>query len=383
MRIKYNEILKIFENENCTLITSEKDIIDNSLNCRSLFKYIAQCTHEREICFSDFKNKGVGRICKLCQYKNTSTKYKQNKNYGIHQGIKIENITTDILLKIFADKIDFHHTYEGCHADFIIRPLNCNENKWLPIQVKGATFNYKNVCRFRHVNNYDKYLMCCIGIKESEFKLWLFNGTICKNYNGVTICPKSITYSKYELQPDNIIDYLLKCYNDIHNYIHITYNFAMTPVSIKCKTEHCNRIKRFEYLSQYLKIIYSNKMNTIYDCIINDLKVQDKSGQKHRFGISFGVNKKHNKKAIPYEKGDIDIYWLYIPDTSKFYIIPEYILIKEGFIKTSNQLGKKCIILFPEQGKRKNNKSWANDYLFDYNNLNIEKIKYLFIQDKT
>jgi hypothetical protein len=149
----------------------------------------------------------------------------------------------------------------------------------------------------------------------------------------------------------------------------------MIPVAPKCQTEHTNRMKRFSYISNLFKIIYSNEMNTIYDCIINTLKIQDKSGQEHRSGVSFGINKKINKKGVPYEKGEIDIFWLHVPNSTKFYVIPEIILINEEYIKTVNQKGKCSILLFPEPGKRKNKKTWAQEYLFDYNNLELEKLQ--------
>ena len=378
MRIKYNDIKALYEQEKCTLLTTEEEIKSNSMDCRSLFKYIAQCGHEREMIFSNFKKTKYGRNCKVCENKKTSEKYKQNNNYGIYRGIKIENKTTAILETIFINNFEYHHTYEGCHADYIIKPLNSTEDKWLPIQVKGATCDNQNYYRFRHVNNYDKYLMCCVGIKEDEFKFWLFNGSICNKYDGITITKNSKNYSKYELTQDKIVSYILDCYNNSNDFIYISYTNSMIPVAPKCQTEHTNRIKRFSYISNLFEIIYSNEMNNIYDCIINGLKVQDKSGYSHRFGISFGINKKINKKSVPYDNGEIDIFWLHVPNSTKFYVIPELILINEGYIKTANQEGKCSILLFPEQGKRKNTKSWAQKYLFDYNNLEFKKLQELF-----
>ena len=379
LRTPYNDVVKFFEKEGCKLITTEEEIISVPLNFNSKFKYIPQCGHHHVVQFRSFKTTPYGRLCPKCQHKKTSEKYKQNMNYGIHHGIKIETESFNYIIQFLSNKIDFHRTYEGCHADIIVRPLNSQEDKWLPVQLKGATFNDKNTCRFRHVDDYNKYLMCCIGMKNDTYKIWMFNGSLCLNLNGVTISPNSKTYSKYEVSSDKIIEKLLESYNDADNFTYISYATSMIPVAPKCKTEHCNRMKRSEYLSDYFDISYSNEMNNIYDCKINNVRVQDKSGHPHRSGISFGINKKLHKKSIPYEKGDIDIYWLHVPNSSKFYVIPENVLIFHNFIKTPTQHGKLVLILFPEPGQRKNSKEWAQEYLFDYKNLNIAKLKTLFM----
>lgn len=378
LRTSYADLTKFFQINSCSLLTSEEDIITNNLTSKSIFKFIGKCGHNTETKLRIIKTSNYSFLCKKCKNELISNKYKNNKNYGIKRGIEIETNSFNYIKQFLIGKIDFHRTYEGCRADIIIRPLNSKEDKWLPIQLKGATFNEKNQCRFRHVNNYNNYLMCCIGITNTNYKLWMFNGSLCSQYNGITISLNSKKYSIYEVSYDKIIDKLINCYND-NNYSYVSYNDSMIPVAKNCKTEHFNRIKRNEYLSLHINIHYSHEMNNIYDCIINGLKVQDKTGHPHRYGISFGINKKLNKKSIPYEEGDVNIFWLHIPNSSKFYVIPESLLIKHNYIKTFNQSGKTTLILFPESGKRKNSKQWSQTYLFDYNTLDIKKLKEILL----
>jgi hypothetical protein len=75
------------------------------------------------------------------------------------------------------------------------------------------------------------------------------------------------------------------------------------------------------------------------------------------------------KKRQSYNKGDNDFYWLNCKDTMLFYIIPENILIKEGYIENSDGKLKNLII-----SKTNKKTFWTKEYLFDYDNLDKEKL---------
>ena len=70
-----------------------------------------------------------------------------------------------------------------------------------------------------------------------------------------------------------------------------------------------------------------------------------------------------------YEVGDCHFYWLNCKNTSLFYVIPENKLIETGFL--GNLDGKIKSLTISTTNKKT---FWTKDYLFDYDNLNKEKL---------
>jgi hypothetical protein len=83
-------------------------------------------------------------------------------------------------------------------------------------------------------------------------------------------------------------------------------------------------------------------------------------------------NGRINGKCISccYEEGDNDFYWLHCKN-GKFYVFPESILVQKGYVG-SNGTEKLYISLTNP------NKSWCNEYLFDYNQIDKEKLTKMF-----
>jgi hypothetical protein len=75
------------------------------------------------------------------------------------------------------------------------------------------------------------------------------------------------------------------------------------------------------------------------------------------------------RKFIPYKKDDNDFYWLNFPDKKHFYVFPQDILIKHGYVDSNRKHFKISSI---------KNKTWKSDYLFDYENLDEERLLNLF-----
>jgi hypothetical protein len=68
-----------------------------------------------------------------------------------------------------------------------------------------------------------------------------------------------------------------------------------------------------------------------------------------------------------YEEGDNDLYWLNCKN-NKFYVIPECVLIEEGFV------GKNCKKYKLYVSPTNQNTSWCNPYQFDYNDIDKERL---------
>jgi hypothetical protein len=112
----------------------------------------------------------------------------------------------------------------------------------------------------------------------------------------------------------------------------------------------------------------------VYDFKLNGLKVQEKIACNHKPGVQVNLRKSNgNKKKKSYEKGDNDIYWIHLPNKEEFYVIPEDILMDNGFISNKDIEGKMSLYINPS-----NKKQWTNKYLYSYEKIDIEKLKLIF-----
>jgi hypothetical protein len=109
--------------------------------------------------------------------------------------------------------------------------------------------------------------------------------------------------------------------------------------------------------------------------MIGNQKVQEKVGSivhdnPNSFAFTLSkydcrVDGKCKRKC--YEEGDNDLYWLNCKN-GKFYVIPEDALIVSGHV------GKDCIIEHLYVSPTNQNTEWCNKYLFDYNNVDKERL---------
>lgn len=72
-----------------------------------------------------------------------------------------------------------------------------------------------------------------------------------------------------------------------------------------------------------------------------------------------------------------------MPNKEEFYLIPESVLIEIGCIKTCEQDGHDSILLYPDEDvdylmNKKIKTAVLNNYLFDYDYPDEERIKELF-----
>lgn len=83
LRISYSDIKKTFEENNCVLLTTEKEY----KNVRSTVKYIARCGHLCETSFESYKNSKY-KMCFDC----TKEKYSGENSYNWKGGYDSEKI---------------------------------------------------------------------------------------------------------------------------------------------------------------------------------------------------------------------------------------------------------------------------------------------------
>jgi hypothetical protein len=109
--------------------------------------------------------------------------------------------------------------------------------------------------------------------------------------------------------------------------------------------------------------------------MIGNKKVQEKVGticknniNSYMFNLSKNIGRINGKCTHgPYEEGDNDLYWLNCKN-GKFYVIPEDALLENGHI------GKDCKKEKLYVSPTNSNTEWCDEYLFDYNNIDKERL---------
>lgn len=369
MKYQYSFLQSCFQTHGCELLTTKDEILQENLNANKKFRYMAQCGHERSIAFTDFHVKGHGRFCKACTRVATSDQYKSREN-TMRTNIATETKTFHVLTTLLENDFIIKRVYEGCRSDVIIKPKSVAlDDHWMLVQLKGAHADNKACVRFRSVGGYENMLLFCVGFYDNDYKIWLFNGSECATINGITASTRTTNkYHTYEVKKELIAQTIQKYYLS-ENYKKDREHNAMIPVTSNCKKEHQYRMQRIVAFKDTFHIQYPDEMNTVYDCIINGHKVQDKLSYPHRSGFTVGLYKRIKKKCVPYDKGDCDFYWIHFPNSNKCFVFPEHVLYKAGYIRDTTCQGKMSLTLFPEKGKRKNTKEWTLLYLFDLDNL--------------
>ena len=266
-------------------------------------------------------------------------------------------------------------TSEGCKADILYKPSDCLEDKWLPIQIKTTNESSNMSYKFSNCDNYDRYLMCCIYLKDSL--IWLFNGSLCTNNTTLRISNNKYNkYMKYIIDEDNICSKLFEVYND-PSFVKVTLNQGLMPQTKNCRLELYYRELRKKLLP-FLDIKDIEIDGSVVDVIINDMNVQDKTGYYRKgypHAICINLNKNYGtfdneKYRGPYHSGDNNYYWINLPGKWKitnFYFIPEHELIRHGYIQNYYSCGKTKLTLYPELIN--SNTEWANKYYFRYDNI--------------
>lgn len=272
-------------------------------------------------------------------------------------------------IDIIKNNFTIKRCFDGCKNDIIIKPVSKEEDEWLGIQVK-TTLNpkgkkYKSY-KFHLDKDYTDSLILCIC--KNANKMWLIPYNNVKNLTSISIGLNKSKYDIYEIDEKNII-------NKIFNFYKINNKFNCELLNLpKSK----NQLQEYEFSKirkNKLSFITFNEdrmEGSVYDFIINGKKFQEKVGTisrknllSHRFGLyKYGPN----KTKINYQLGDNDFYWLNCKNNS-FYIIPENILYNFGYIGPNENLKQ-----FLGISNTNNKNFWANEYLFNYENIDKEKI---------
>ena len=361
----FKTVTKAFLDKECVLSITEEEFNTIYVNNKSKIKYIASCGHNNSVSLNNFISLNRGIQCPSCVNNNTGVKLKElrsgeNKNSSIEQEFKCIQYFIGVINEYFQVK----KTFDGCRTDIVLRPADSIFDLWLGIQVKST---YKKNDRGQYnfnLNriNYDNYLILCICLEDK--KMWLIPYEDVKGQISIKISIKS-KYNHYEVTPNNIKEKLMNFYENIPNF---QFDILNTPTSDTQKQEQHYRKLREEKLD-FLKFIYPEFEGTVYDFKICDKKVQEKVGficKDNPNSFGFHINKSDGKKYnCSYKLGDNAVYWLHCKNTSRFYVIPESILIEKRFIGDNC---KQHLYISPTNIKTK----YTDKYLFNYDNIDKE-----------
>jgi len=85
------------------------------------------------------------------------------------------------------------------------------------------------------------------------------------------------------------------------------------------------------------------------------------------FGLTKSKGRVDKKiQHIQYEVGDNDFYWLNPEGKKYFYVIPEKLLVENGFICNTKKIVLHCSLTAKD--------AWYNNYLFEYENIDKDRL---------
>lgn len=367
----YEDIVKNFLDKGCAVSMSKEEFYKKYKNNTCKINYMALCGHENIVSYKNFITLNQGLNCPKCVNKNISCKLKElysndNKLSSLQQELKCINYIKDLI----GDHFTSIKSFDGCKADIVIKKFEEIEDLWLGIQVKTTNKKTDRGQYYFRLNNgnYDNCLLLCIC--DEDKKMWLIPYEEVKGLKTIGIAQKS-KYNKYEVNQENLIDKLNNYYTTINKF---EFKILDTPTSITQQQEQKYREIR-ESKINFIKFKNNDMEGLVYDFMIGVKKIQEKVGTiTHNNDNSFSFNLIKYKcrvdgkcKNQSYEEGDNDLYWLNCKN-GKFYVIPEKMLLENGYI------GKDCKKEKLYVSPTNTNTEWCNEYLFDYNNVDKERL---------
>jgi hypothetical protein len=391
----YSNIKALF-NEKGAVITITEDEFNNILMDQKIspsrykFDVVAKCGHVRKIDFHRMQAMST-LLCLSCTKKKAIQKQIETHNSSIEYnlGYKLEYESYVYIKNLIGINFDVVKLPEGTKADLLIKPKYCFDDLWCQVQLKATKSPARrNQYNFNLRNNYQNMVVICHCLEGN--KIWLVKGELFKNIKNVTFYDTTKSkYQNYKYDSNDLPQELVKLYED-KTITKINRSSAYTDVCPNVAKEQKYRLLRESKLS-FLNFEYSEIYGLVYDFKINGYKIQEKynnrttdNPKRFNFHLNKYGGRLHNKTIeSPYERGDNDFYWFHIPGDKLFYVIPETELLGHGYIKSELQSGKRSIVLHPHKSldeltKKNISTTFANKYLFDYDNLDRAKLSSMF-----
>ena len=377
----YENIVNEFTNKGCQLITTKEEhceILKSFKKGSYKLNYTASCGHNHNVFYNVFKSRNTGVICPSCKNKEIG-KNKKNKieNNEMSKNCNIEQ--EFIFIKEFQElvKNEFNtiKAFDGCNIDFMFKPTNILDDKWVGIQVK--TTGVRHLTYSFHINNIYKNCLILLYCVEDK-SMWIIPENIIGNQKKISIGFNKSKYDIYKINENTLINKLNELYIKTSKF---NFDIINTPSNIYQQREQIFRKYREEKI-KFINFCYDEMEGTVYDFKINNLKIQEKVTTINKktntclFQLCKNkgkINKKQNQ--IQYDIGDNDFYWINCDDKQFFFIIPEKILIDKGYIgnKIENNNKQNIKITIKEEMHYKS--KWLEPFMFNYETINQDSNK--------
>jgi len=385
-RKKYEDVKEDYEKYSCTLLTTEEEYNLIKDMRKSCLKYQVSCCGKiLESIYRNFTKKKDKGKCYKCLMNGTDFKQKlsdkhsdRSNEFNVPHAIYQEYQGYSYLKDLLEKEFDIKKPALYCKADMIIKPKSEKNDLWLKVQIKTTGKNYNNYYKFYpHNKNYDNHLLILMSIEDK--KIWYLNGELSKNIKDLIISTKNDKYNLNEITEKIIITKTQEFYDKLNKY---TENDSIEFDNKNSKREYEYFKKREEKFPNFI-YVYPEVEGTIYDLKMNNFKVQDKVYSiVDKTNYKAYIQKQYKRKRIPYEKGDNDLYWIWLENSDYFFLFPESVLIEQNIIKTpQDNSDKKYFDHIYINMKDNTDKYWYNSYKYNINDNDVnKKIENLFIQ---
>lgn len=290
---------------------------------------------------------------------NDRQKCEENSSIGDETEIYIENI-----IKNFTDISECQRIgHTGDKMDIIYK-MN-NEKIYRGIQIKTLYSNKNREDSWSTSGHlkYDKDTLIVSCNKERTRFCVIFSQYAPKSKLCLSFASSNAKYSKF----------MFSNYNEFVKILHESLPKSkeyIENITIRSKKEKESLIRlESQCKIKFYSFNQSNKSGCIYDCIINNYKIQckytaTKAGNAYLFALhKSGPNVNGKDTTIPYaESDDIDFFIIEVEETlDNFYIIPKQKLIDEGILSSDKNIGVKRLLI-NHSIKSKSKYSWILNY---------------------
>jgi hypothetical protein len=370
-KVSFDKLKAIVEEKLCKFTITEEQFNTTNVSNKSKIDIVSQCGHNSNVQVSNFIHHNTGVLCKNCRYEQF--KLKGPNDYHVQESNAIKRVQ-----ELCADKFVFHKCVEGSLVDFCVKPVDTQDDSWIPFQMKTTKSISNRIYSFAVRKSYTDMYIFAFAIDDE--KIWIINSNELYVKSSLSIGVYNSMYKRYEVDKTNLISFLDELY--INTMFKDTLDTFDIPICEYSQREQ-DFFKYRESIFPELEYTYPDIDNRPYDLTINSkYKIQDKvvgkssktrksSKEVKQEDYYYVLLARHSK---PYKLGDNSFYWFHLQDKTGSYIIPEQALFEHELINDGNNTDFKIsshTILYPysRANMKTDNKSlWMNEHLYLYNN---------------
>jgi hypothetical protein len=369
--ITYASLVEIIESKGCQLVTTEEEFDKEKVHCKRWFQIVGKCGHASLIKYDMFKAQGCGVTCKDCAKKSMKDKLKAI----VVDNQDIEYAGFCYVRSCLEKDFNVFKCVEGTMADFLVRPKGTEKDDWLPIQLKVTT-------KPNEINSGNYYFavgagyvdMCILCICLEDKRMWLFEpGDLRSDQVKVAIGKTRSKYTHCETTKKDVLKRKLMDVYNMTKFNQASDNLNMPRSKAQQREQEYRRLRE-QYLPQ-MSFQYPEREGLTHDFIVDGKRVQEKVATKRKQRKNSYMAHISRSKTLGdclYKVGDADYYWIIIPDTTLFYLIPEAILLEKQIISQDVDVIKNNHRLYfnpLNKSSRTLTHGWLNEYIHDYRDL--------------